>query len=72
MKRQDVVDVLTMILLGPFCIWLGWWGILPAFGIGFIINLWCDVVSTAPGCSGPCDGGRAPCKCETGRRKGGA
>jgi hypothetical protein len=24
-----------------------------------------------PGCSGPCNGGRTPCKCETGR-KGGA
>lgn len=38
--RSLAVDLLTLILCLPFCMWLGWWGILPAFGIGWGINRW--------------------------------
>lgn len=40
--RSAAVDLLTLILCLPFCLWLGWWGILPAFGIGWCINMWCS------------------------------
>lgn len=39
--RSAAVDLLTLILCLPFCMWLGWWGIAPPFAIGFAINCWC-------------------------------
>ena len=40
--RQQATDLLTLVLLTPFCLWLDWWGILPAFGIGFLVNCFAD------------------------------
>lgn len=41
-ERQHAVDLLTLVLCVLFCFWLGWWGLLPAFGIGMTINIICD------------------------------
>jgi len=40
--RQDAVDLLTLILCLPFCLWLGWYGLMPAFGIGIALNIYCE------------------------------
>ena len=32
-------DAVTLFTLLPFCLWLGWWGILPAFLLGWIVNI---------------------------------
>ncbi len=38
-RRREAVDYLTLILCMPLLFWLGWWGLLPAFLIGFGINV---------------------------------
>jgi hypothetical protein len=43
LRQRDAVDLLTLALLVPFCAWLGWWGVLPSFGIGFAVNCWYDL-----------------------------
>lgn len=50
--RSAAVDLLTLILCIPFCIWLGWWGILPAFVIGWIINIMASRKQAAPTAEG--------------------